>query len=157
MEHRQPHEIANRLFEARMALRCTDTLDNLLLARIAELPDDDFCRLDIEYFQAGAGYAYLLHEERISLDPSLYGTDHTAVILDTFFAIRPHNRYLHDHESLEYRKQICEAVLTPGIGLPDHLDPYEVSAAAMFVEGYKLVTAYHESRATDPTLEATGA
>lgn len=157
MEHRQPHEIANQLFEARMTLRNTIALDNLLLARIAELPEDDFCRMDTEYFQAGAGYAHMLYEDQVSLDPALYGSAHTAVILDTFFAIRPQNRYLYDHEVYEYRKQICEAVLTPGIGLPEHLDPYEVSAATMFVEGYKLVMAYHESRANDPMLDATGA
>ncbi|MEO5499145.1 MAG: hypothetical protein ABIR46_01440 [Candidatus Saccharimonadales bacterium] len=147
MEYTKPHEIINRCFEARHNLRNHLALETMLIERIAELPEDDFCHFAREAFQIGTGYAQMLHEDSKLFDPSGYDSDYTAKILEGFFEIRPRNRYLRDYQILEYRKQIYEGVVSPELELPDHLDPYEVSAASHFLEGYLLVTAYHVSNA----------
>lgn len=145
MEYSKPHEIINRTLEARHNIRHHPALETALIERIAGLPEDDFCRSDIESLQLGAGYAQLLHDEGALFDPGECGSEYSAVVLDAFFAMRPRNRYLHDHEVAEHRKQIHEAVVSPGVGLPDPIDPYEVSAARTFLEGYLMVTGYHNA------------
>ncbi len=152
MVHRKPHEIVNRLFEARNDLRSHIPLETALIERISTLPEDDYCCTDIESLQLGAGYAHLLHEGQNIFEPAQYEAKYTMFVLQAFFATRPINRYRHEHMVYEQQKQICEAVLTPDIGLSDHLDPYEVSAAAMFLEGYLMTTAYHESRSPDVAM-----
>lgn len=134
MEHRQPHEIANRLLEARAALRSHITLEKLLIERISDLPEDDFCHTAREAFQMGAGYAYQQRGHRgISLED----------VFVTFFALQPHNRYL-DPEVIELeRKKVSHAALQfleTGT-MPEsegHMDPYQVEAAAAFTEGYMI-------------------
>ncbi len=148
MEHRKPHEIIHRCFEARHNLRKHLALETMLIERIAHLPEDNYCCQDAEYFQIGAGYAQMLYEGTGAIDPFGYDTEYTAKMLETFFETRPQNRYLHDYQVLEYRKQVHEAVISPELGLPDHIDPYEVSAAELFLEGYLLVTAYHSRNST---------
>lgn len=147
MEYKKPHEIINQCFEARHNLRKHLTLETMLIERIAQLPEDDYCCQDAEYYQIGAGYAQMLHEHGSTVDPSGYNSNYTANILEGFFATRPRNRYLHDYHVLEHQKQIYENVLSPKLELPDHIDPYEVSAARLFVEGYLLVTAYNVTSA----------
>jgi hypothetical protein len=136
MEYRQPHEIANRLLEARLELHANLALETELIERIAELPEDDFCHTARESFQMGAGYAW---QQREAEEPALED------IFATYFATQPQNRYL-DYEVVELeRKTISKAALelletgeTPT--LESHIDPYRVEAAAAFTEGY-LITA----------------
>src|SRR5687768_5639031 len=100
MEYRQPHEIANQLFEARMALRTYPALETALIERISELPEDDFCHMARETFQMGAGYAFQQRD---------FGPKTAEDMLATFFATQPRNRYL-DSETVELeRKTISNA------------------------------------------------
>lgn len=145
MEYSKPHEIINRTLEARHNIRHLSALEAALIERIAELPEDDFCRSDMESLQLGAGYAQILHDKGELFDPTECGSEYSAMILDAFFAMRPRNRYLHDYEIAEHHKQIHEAVVSADMGLADSIDPYEVSAASTFLEGYLMVTGYHNA------------
>lgn len=153
METSKPREIISRSLEARHNIRQYLALETSLIERIAELPEDDFCRTDIESLQLGAGYAQHLHEngslDTIATDA---GIDYTETVMGAFFAMRPRNRYLHEHEIAEHRKQVHEAVITPELELPEHIDPYEVTAARMFLEGYVRVAEYHAT-ATAPSFD----
>lgn len=143
MEHSNPREIISRSLEARHNIRQHLALETVLVERIAELPEDDFCSTEVESLQLGAGYAQHLHELGELYAPMHAGIDDSEAILEAFFATRPRNRYLYEHEVAEHRKQIHEAVITPDLELPDHIDPYEVSAASRFLEGYLTVVEYH--------------
>lgn len=136
MEHRQPHEIANRLLEARVSLRSHIALETTLLERIGELPEDDFCHFARETFQMGAGYAYHQRHEAMTTIEDAFSI---------FFATQPRNRYL-DHEVvvLEEKRVALAALQFVETGaMPDlesHIDPYQVEAAAAFTEGFMLAS-----------------
>ena len=143
MEYPKPREIISRSLEARHNIRQHLALETTIVERIAELPEDDFCSTDVESLQLGAGYAQYLHESGELHDSIEAGNEYTEAILEAFFAMRPRNRYLYVHEVAEHHKQIHEAVVTPELELSDHIDPYEVSAARSFLEGYLTVAEYH--------------
>jgi hypothetical protein len=145
METSKPRELISRSLEARHTIRQHLSLETALIERIAELPEDDFCSTDIESLQLGAGYAQLLYEQGERHGTADAGPDATEAIIEAFFAMRPRNRYLHEHEVAEHHKQVHEAVVTPELELPEHLDPYEVSAASLFMEGYLKVAEYHDT------------
>ena len=115
MEHRKPHEIANRLLEARLEMRVSANLalETALIERTSELPEDNFCHFARETLQ--------------------------------FFATQPRNRYLnHEVAELE-RKVVAEAaqqLLETGEmpELEGHIDAYRVEAAAAFIEGYLITS-----------------
>ena len=143
MEQPKPRELISLSLSARHNIRQHLALETALIERIAELPEDDFCRTDIESLQLGAGYAQYLQEGEELQVLTDTGDDYTRMILEAFFAMRPRNRYLYEHEVTEHRKQIHRAVLTSEAELPEHIDPYEVSAARAFLEGYLMTAEYH--------------
>src|SRR6478735_1666898 len=114
----------NPLFEARLRLRKHADLETDLIARIAEIPKDDFCHSARESFQLGAGFAYLRLEEY----PSQQGretelsAEEMITVFDTFFAIQPRNRYLTPDETQQQRKEVTFAVLHPETKDTSHAD-----------------------------------
>ena len=143
MEIAKPHEIINRCFEARDNFRKIIALETMIIERISQLPEDDYCCQDAESYQIGAGYAQLHHEDQFNIDMPGNENDSIANILNGFFDTRPKNRYLNDFQVSYYRKLIYDGVVSPDVTIPDHIDPYEVSAAKLFVEGYILVNSFH--------------
>lgn len=144
MENIPPYTLINRCLDARQDLRRHRTLEAMLRHRIAQLPEDDFCSEDVEFFQLGAGYAHLRCADTDTCDIN-DSKEMTATILDAFFAMRPRNRYLDEHKVLENRKLVHEAVLSRGTRTSQSTDPFEVSAATRFLEGYAIVDDFHRS------------
>lgn len=133
MEYKKPREITSELLRARDQLRSHLELETALIARTAELPEEDFCHDARHSFQLGAGCAYLKQHEEMTLD------DVFAVYFDT----QPQNRYI-EREVIELeRKRIAEAALNllDNCEMPkteDGIDPFQTESSAAFVEGYLL-------------------
>lgn len=155
MEHAKPHEIVNRLFEARDELRTHIAIETALIERISELPEDDYCSTSRECFQMGAGYASLQAKATEQSVESFAYTSSQPLdeILTAFFATQPQNRYLDLEEINRERKMISDAALAlmqTGEAPEIHpsIDPFRVAAAAAFAEGYIIVSSMQSLQLT---------
>lgn len=138
------------LFEARHELRKHLALETVLIEKICELPEDDFCHDAREAMTLGAGYAYLQKDR----DP---GEDQWIHVFAAFLALQPRSRYADPDVIREQHEKIIKAALdwfdSPE---PPEIDPavnqYTVEALVAFIEGFMITRDYfaeEEVTATD--------
>lgn len=141
------HISASHLDDARGELRCHTDVEIAIIRRIADLPKEDNCHFARESFQNGAGYAYT-HVDGMSAPNALIVDDSDVVsihrhVVDTFFSLRPKNRYIDPNKLQTYRDAlevlVIQVLLGESTNCPDWIDVYELEAFLAFIEGYQLV------------------
>lgn len=131
------------LFEARHELRQHLALETVLIERICELPEDDFCHDAREAMSLGAGYAYL-HLEDDAEDQWIH-------IFSVFLDLQPRSRYQDEAFTREKNEKIIKAALDwLDNDEPPEMDPavnqYTVEALVAFIEGFVITRDYFEAQ-----------
>lgn len=136
------------LVDARNHMRADSVIEQLVLERTTEFPEDTFHDFARESFQYGAGHAYaapdeLLHNEFFVRDES---GDITIApeIIRAFFDTLPRNRHQPPEKVAEYERTVARLVAQAYEGhaiRPLHpvIDMYQFEAFIAFIEGYRLV------------------
>ena len=153
MEYLKPHELCNRYFDARAELRQCSTIETVLIERIGELPEDDYCHHARESMQLGAGYALIAHQEGCVG----YVTDMQHVFA-AYFAVQPQNRYLSEEAYRHQQLTTIEAAMKhlEDIQLEPHEDPHDAAALAAFFEGYSIASnSLHNKAPIEPALDTS--
>lgn len=137
-------------FEARHELRKHDDLEDALIERICELPEDDFCHNARESMSLGAGYAYL----QLDQDGA---EDQWTHVFTAFLALQPRSRYADELTVRRNNEKIIKAALDwlDSDEMPE-IDPavnqYVVEGMVAFINGFALTREYFEAQRSISSL-----
>lgn len=147
--HDEPRVSRTSLFdEARGEFRDHGDIETVVMARIASLPENDFCHFARESFQDGVGFAYLRFDGTAGADAFIVDTSEVVRlhddVVEAFFHTRPRNRHSGFDKPRVHRELLEQLAIQVLFGdhkaCPDSVDQYEFAAFLAFIEGYQLVT-----------------
>ena len=138
------------LFEARLELRKHNELERVLIEKICELPEDDFCHSARESMSLGASYAYL----QLNQDDA---EDQWTHAFTAFLNLQPRNRYTDELTIRRNNEKIIKAALDrldsdEPPEMDSTVDKYVVEGLVAFIDGFTLTREYFEAQGDASSL-----